>query len=158
VVSYYPEPALFVLKDFHAYLDNPTVLRKLRDLAAELPAVGKHVLFVSPQFRVPEELDRDVEVIDVPPPDLTELDGRVAEVLWAAGPVQVALTPEGRERLLQAALGLTATEARTVFAKAIVQDGVLEDADLRYVLDEKKQAVRRSGILEFYEAAEGMEA
>src|SRR5262249_57158989 len=118
VVSYYPEPALFVLKDFHAYLDNPTVLRKLRDLAAELPAVGKHVFFVSPQFRVPEELDRDVEVIAVPPPDLTELDELLAEVLSAAGPVRVALTPEGRERLLQAALGLTAVEGRTGVPRA----------------------------------------
>jgi AAA+ superfamily predicted ATPase len=158
IVSYYPEPALFVLKDFHPYLDNPTLLRKLRDLAGEMPAAGKQVLFLSPQFRVPEELDRDVELIDVPPPDLAELDELLAEAIAAAGPVRVALTPEGRERLLQAALGLTAAEARTVFAKAIVNDGVLEDEDLRFVLAEKKQAVRRSGILEFYEAAEGMEA
>jgi AAA+ superfamily predicted ATPase len=157
VVSYYPEPALFVLKDFHPYLDNPTILRKLRDLAGEMPAAGKQVLFLSPQFRVPEELDRDVELIDVPPPGLAELDELLTEAI-AAGPVRVTLTPEGRERLLQAALGLTATEARTVFAKAIVSDGVLEDDDLRFVLAEKKQAVRRSGILEFYEAAEGMEA
>jgi SpoVK/Ycf46/Vps4 family AAA+-type ATPase len=63
----------------------------------------------------------------------------------------------GRERLLRAALGLTAAEAEAVFARALVNDGRLTDDDLALVLDEKKQAVRRSGILEFYEAEEGLD-
>ena len=69
----------------------------------------------------------------------------------------IDLTPAGRERLLRAALGLTAAEAEAVFARALVNDGRLTDDDLALVLEEKKQAVRRSGILEFYEAEEGME-
>ena len=34
---------LFVLRDFHAYVDNPTVVRKLRDLAHDLKKSQKNV-------------------------------------------------------------------------------------------------------------------
>jgi SpoVK/Ycf46/Vps4 family AAA+-type ATPase len=163
VISYYPEPALFVLHDFHAYLDNATVIRKLRDLAAELPGTGRHVLFVSPTFRVPEELAKEIEILDVPPPDATELDTLLQDAIRQAEadggrPVTATLDDAGRERIVQAALGLTATEAERVFAKALLKDGALGEEDVRIVLAEKQQAVRRSGILEFYETREGMEA
>lgn len=159
VAASYPEPALFVLRDFHSFLDNATIIRRLRDLSFQFPGTGRQVLFLSPLFRLPEELEKAVELIDVPLPDLTELDGILtATITVSPGEARVALTSEGRERLLQAALGLTAMEARLCFARALAQDGVLEDDDLRFVLAEKKQAVRRSGILEFYEATEGLEA
>jgi AAA+ superfamily predicted ATPase len=163
VISFYPQPALFVLKDFHAYLDNATVLRKLRDLAAELPGTGRHLLFLSPSLRVPEELAKEVEILDVPPPDVAELDALLRDVIerdeaHRGRPATITLDDAGRERLLQAARGLTAMEAERVFAKALLQDGALGDDDVRLVLAEKKQAVRRSGILEFYETSEGLDA
>ena len=156
VVAAYDEPAMFVLKDFHHYLENAAVLRRLRDLAAELPALEKQIVFLSPRFRVPEDLEKDVQVIDLPPPPLPELGALLDEQIARCGS-SVDLTPEGRERLLNAALGLTAVEAGTVFAKAMVGDGTLSDDDVDLVLDEKKQIVRRAGILEFYEAAETLD-
>jgi len=160
VVAAYDEPALFVLKDFHHYLENAALLRKLRDLAAELVPSGKHILFLGPRFHVPEDLEKEIQVVDYPPPGLDEL-GELLDSLAAAfheeddSPVQ--LSPEGRERLLKAALGLTLAEAEVVLAKTLVRDGALTDAGVDLVLGEKKQIVRRSGILEFYEAEEALE-
>jgi AAA+ superfamily predicted ATPase len=157
VVGAYEEPALFVLKDFHHYLDNAALLRKLRDLAAELRPTGKHVVFLGPRFTVPEDLEKEVEVIDYPPPDVEELASALESALESAGGTEAEVAGEARDRLLNAALGLTLNEARAVFTRALVRDGALTDAGLELVLAEKKQIVRRSGILEFYEAQEGME-
>jgi AAA+ superfamily predicted ATPase len=159
VVARHPEPALFVLKDFHRHLDSTPVVRRLRELAMELPATGKHVVLLSPMLRPPDELEREITLIDLPPPDIEELGELLDGVKQGLGDeaYRIALSPAGRERLLRAALGLTAVEAESVFARALVNDGRLTDDDLSVVLEEKKQAVRRSGILEFYEAAEGME-
>jgi SpoVK/Ycf46/Vps4 family AAA+-type ATPase len=66
----------------------------------------------------------------------------------------VNLTKLGREKLVQAALGLTAAQAQRVFAKAIVADGVLDDRDIGLVTDEKKQIIRESEALEFYPVTE----
>jgi AAA+ superfamily predicted ATPase len=159
VVARHPEPALFVLKDFHRHLDSTPVVRRLRELAMELLGTGKHVVLLTPLLRPPEELEREITLIDLAPPDLDELGALLDGVEEGLGDeaYRIELTPAGRERLLRAALGLTAAEAESVFARALVNDGRLTDDDLSVVLAEKKQAVRRSGILEFYEAEEGME-
>jgi SpoVK/Ycf46/Vps4 family AAA+-type ATPase len=68
--------------------------------------------------------------------------------------VKINLTPLGREKLVQAALGLTTAQAQRVFAKAIVSDGVLDDRDIELVTEEKKQIIRESEALEFYPVTE----
>jgi SpoVK/Ycf46/Vps4 family AAA+-type ATPase len=68
--------------------------------------------------------------------------------------VKVELDDEGRERLLQAALGLTLGEAENVFAKIIVKSGRLSGDDISEVFAEKQQIIRKSGLLEYYAASE----
>ncbi len=60
------------------------------------------------------------------------------------------LTALGKEKLVQSALGLTASQGQRVFAKAIVSNGVLDDRDIDLVMEEKKQIIRESRSLEFY--------
>ena len=52
-----------------------------------------------------------------------------------------ARSPSGRERLLQAALGLTLGEAENVFAKIIVKDQRLSADDVGEVFAQKQQIV-----------------
>jgi hypothetical protein len=66
--------------------------------------------------------------------------------------VQIDISDTTREQLVQAALGLTADEAANVFNKALVLNGTLDESDIDIVLNEKKQIIRKSGALEFYEA------
>ena len=63
--------------------------------------------------------------------------------------VRVELDDAGRERLLQAALGLTLTEAENVFAKIIVKEQRLSGHDINEVFTEKQQIVRKNGLLEY---------
>jgi SpoVK/Ycf46/Vps4 family AAA+-type ATPase len=46
-------------------------------------------------------------------------------------------------------MGLTLNEAENAFARAMVEDGKLSDSDVDTVLDEKRQTIKKSGILEF---------
>src|SRR5213075_2269755 len=64
--------------------------------------------------------------------------------------VKIDLDEAGRERLLQAALGLTLGEAENVFAKIIVKDERLCGEDVNEVFAEKQQIIRKSGLLEYY--------
>jgi SpoVK/Ycf46/Vps4 family AAA+-type ATPase len=54
--------------------------------------------------------------------------------------------------LVRAAQGLTLTEAENAFAKAVVNDSVLDVKDVALILKEKQQIIRKSGILDFYPA------
>ncbi len=149
------EPALFVFKDLHPFLtrNHPNVIRRLRELALNLKNGPKSILLVGPQLELPPELEKDIAVLHLPLPtteDLAELLDQIIETLGSRRDVSVDLDALGRARLLQAALGLTLTEAENVFAKIIVQDGRLDASDVNAVFAEKRQLVRRSGLLEYY--------
>jgi len=150
--------AIFVLRDFHAYLDNPQVVRKLRDLAHDLPRKSqKNVILLSPVLKMPPELEKEISVIDWDLPDRPEIDaiiGRMLQELPAGVEPGVAADANGRERIVEAALGLTYGEVENVFAKSIVR---AKTFDIPTILGEKKHIIRKSGILEYYEAQESLE-
>jgi len=77
------------------------------------------------------------------------LDKIVAEVSDRKQ-IQIDLDDQGRDRLLQAALGLTLGEAENVFAKIIVQEQRLSGDYVNEVFAEKQQIIRKSGLLEYY--------
>ncbi len=153
------EPAIFILKDFHPFLGkgNYAVIRKLKEIALHLKNSHKTVILVSPLMEIPTELEKEITVLNYPLPgreDLAELLDRIVSDLKEFKHVSIELDPEGRERLLQAALGLTLGEAENVFAKIIVKEGRLSGEHIGDVFAEKQQIIRKSGLLEYYAASE----
>jgi SpoVK/Ycf46/Vps4 family AAA+-type ATPase len=146
------DPSLVVLKDFHPFLSDPVVVRALRELAAQLKSTYTTVILVSPVLNVPTELEKDLCVLDVPLPtsqDLLRLLREIVKVVRAGKSATVELTRETAEPLLDAALGLTLSEAENAFAKAIAQDQKLSADDVKLVLAEKRQVIRKGGLLEY---------
>ncbi len=153
------EPALFLLHDFHPFLQKNSyaVIRRLKEIAIHLKNSFKTLILVGPVLEVPPELEKEITVLDVPLPGMAELSGlldRIVEEVKGSRQVTVAITPAGREDLLKAAQGLTLSEAENVFAKILVQDGRLDDEDVPHVFAEKRQILRKSGLLEYYESRE----
>lgn len=145
--------ALFVLKDFDPYINAPAVERRLRDLAMRLPYAGyKTIVILSPVLKVPSHLEKDITVVDIELPGYEDLKVILDRIVKSVSPEAVMLDDEGTESFVKAALGLTSAEAENVFAKALVMDGKLERMDVQVVLSEKKQVVRKSGTLEYYES------
>jgi hypothetical protein len=154
------EPSLVVLKDFHAYLDNPAVVRALRELSQELKSTYTTVMLLSPVLTIPTELEKEISVLDVPLPsfrDLYQLLKEIVTVVRQGNKARVDLSREQAEQLIKAAQGLTLSEAENAFAKAIAHDGVLDKDDIRLVLDEKRQVIRKSGLLEFVDVEAGLQ-
>ncbi len=140
---------LFVLKDFHEAWGNPQIKRKLRNVAQRLKFTKKSILVTAPNSRLPDELKDEAVLIDFAPPAAAELE-QVLDGLTSTPGVKINLTALGREKLVQAALGLTTAQASRVFAQAIVARGALDDRSIDLVTDEKKQIIRESEALEFY--------
>jgi ATP-dependent 26S proteasome regulatory subunit len=155
-ISSFEEPAIFLLKDFHTYLKDPAVIRVLRDLADKLRGRAISLIILAPSLVLPQELEKDLSVIEFPLPGKTEIEAKLNDVIEAmAGNERVDLTlePDDRERLIKAAQGLTIDEIESCFAKSLVQH---KRFDLSTILDEKKQIIRKSGLLEYYEAGSNL--
>jgi len=164
----FDKPALFLLKDFHPYLgaeDSKSphypraslVVRLLRDLAPRLQAAGKTLIWVSPVLRIPPELEKDVTVLDMPLPEESEYRAVLEDYIKryeGTGKVVFDLDDEGKDQLVKACQGLTKCEAENALAKAIVGRGRLDRDDVRSILAEKEQIIRKSGILEYTASVE----
>src|ERR1051325_5626325 len=147
------EPAIFIFKDFHPFLtkNNFAVVRKLKEIALHLKNSFKTIILVSPTMEIPTELEKEMTVLNYPLPareDLSELLDKIIAEVKQFKQVRIELDDAGRDRLLQAALGLTLGEAENVFAKIIVKDERLSGEDVNEVLSEKQQIIRKNGILE----------
>jgi hypothetical protein len=149
------EPAIFFFKDFHPFLtkNNFAITRKLKEIALHLKNSFKTIVLVSPILEIPTELEKEITVLNHPLPardDLSALLDKIIADVKQFKQVKIELDDAGRERLLQAALGLTLGEAENVFAKIIVKDERLSGEDVNEVFAEKQQIIRKSGLLEYY--------
>lgn len=156
------EPALFVFKDLHPFLtkNNFAVTRKLKDIALHLKNSHKTIILISPVLEIPTELEKEITVLNHPLPsrdDLSALLDQIIAEVKQHKQVRIDLDDAGRERLLQAALGLTISEAENVFAKIIVKDECLSADAVGDVFSEKQQIIRKSGLLEYYATDENFD-
>lgn len=150
------EQALFVLKDYHAFISDVTVTRRLRDLTAALKTSYKTLIILAPNLKLPNELEKDVTVVDYGLPDHEDLDQLLEGIVQSVKDnpqVDTTLTEIERDYILKAAQGLTANEAENVFAKSLVEK---HKFDVDVILSEKEQIIRKSGILEYYPFSESI--
>ena len=160
-IEKFEEPSIFILKDFHIYFGNDgrqpdyTIIRKLRDLNNHLKncASPKNIIFISPIQLLPKELEKDITLVDFELPDIHDIRtslNHLIETNQYNERISISLTEQEKDRLVHAALGLTLAEAENAFARAIVDDGVLNVSDVETVLKEKEQIIKKTGILEFF--------
>ncbi len=150
------EGGIYIFKDLHPFIDGPVITRWLRDAIASFKGSDKLIILMSPLQTVPIELEKEVVVLDYPLPNLAELNQVLSERL--AKSRDNRLDTETREKLLKAALGLTKDEAEKVYRKAQVKAGQLTESEVEIVLSEKKQLIRRNGILEYIEEDETIDS
>jgi SpoVK/Ycf46/Vps4 family AAA+-type ATPase len=151
------EASIFIFKDLHPFIDSPATTRWLRDAIASFKGTQKTIILMSPLQQIPIELEKEVVVLDFALPDMTELNDVLSKQLEQSR--NRRLSTEAREKLLKAALGLTRDEAEKVYRKAqVYTKGQLTENEVDVVLSEKKQLIRRNGILEFIEEDETLEA
>lgn len=146
------DSAIYIFKDLHPFLDGAVVTRWLRDAIASFKGTDKLIILMSPILQVPIELEKEIVVLDYPLPDLQELNQVLSSQLQKSRSQR--LETEAREKLLKAALGLTKDEAEKVYRKAYLKSNQLSESEVDIVLSEKKQLIRRNGILDYIEEDE----
>lgn len=146
------EYTLFLLRDFHPYLKDTRVVRLLRDLAGRLRTRSQTLVISAPVLNLPVELEKDITVLEFPLPEADDIVKSLENIISAVKDnpaVDVNLSDEDREAIVRSAQGLTADEIESAFARSLVEKKRLS---IEQIIEEKKQIVRKTGILEFYPA------
>nr|WP_290227989.1 AAA family ATPase [Trichocoleus desertorum] len=144
-------PAIFILRDFHRFVEDISVSRKLRNLARLLKSQPKNVVLVAAQITIPDELSEVITVLEFPLPTPTDIKIEIERLLAATGQ-----SLEGRilDDLVRSCQGLSIERIRRVLARAIATHRELQPDDVDLILEEKRQTIRQTQILDFYPATE----
>jgi len=146
-------PAIVLFRDFHPNLGDPTLVRRLRDLEAKLAERDQTLCLIGPVLRIPRELEKDIRVIDIPLPDIGEVAHLLAVVIRKGG---LKIDVDLFEKFVKASLGLTEKELKRVYTRIAMAGAGFSSEDLDLLIREKKNIIRKSEFLEFYDQAETM--
>ena len=149
---------LWILRDLHKWVEGPggnQILRALRNLTRSLPPTGTSIVVLTPGAKVPADIGDDVVAIDWPLPDREELQ-RIAETAVAVAtrnnPGKIEQLNGNTAAVIDAAVGLSAPQAESCFAKSIVQRRKI---DPEVVSEEKKRLIASNGMLQWIDVPEG---
>lgn len=164
------EGTLFILKDFTQFLNGPQnylTTRVLRDTVALFRDVGDNegpaiIVMLDSQAEIPDRLEKLVHVVDLELPDREHLRAEFAPLIADRMRTNrlAVLTgqpdPEGvhtLDALVESSLGLTLTEAESAIGMSLA---ATEGIDPQIIINEKRGIIKKSGVLEFFDAQTGM--
>ena len=149
------KPTLLLVKDFHRFCDDPGIARMLRNLQQALRSTSHTLVLCSGSWAPPADLEEALTLLDLPLPDSDELRRLLNTISQSSG---VPLEPTVLEELTRACSGLSEQRVRQVAARALARRGQLGADDLEEVLEEKRQSIARSEVLEFCVTETGTDA
>ena len=141
---------VFILRDFQRFIEDVAISRELRNLARTLKAQPKNIVIIAPQVQIPAELTEVITVVDFALPSPAEIKTEIERLVAVTGKLNDTLLDE----LVRAAQGLSLERIRRVLTKAIASNGKLEPEDVELILEEKRQSIRQTQILDYYPATE----
>ncbi len=139
-------PTILLLKDFHRFCEDPGIARMLRNLSSQLRKQPHNVVICSGQWSPPHDLDEALTILDLPLPQEPEIKELLKNIAEKSG---APLEKDVLEELTHACSGLSEIRVRQVAARALAQRGQMGREDLAEVLEEKRQNVARSEVLEY---------
>jgi len=150
---------LFLLMDFHKYLDQSAVVRKLRDLAAKFKGERHAIVISAPVVTIPIELEKDVARFTLGLPNEAELSQVAAKTSHgrvARHHIANHLSSEQMPALAHSLRGLTGDEAERVLTEAVLEAGRLDSGVIAQIRRYKSNLIKDQGVLEFLETEGGL--
>lgn len=151
--------AMFLLKDFHVFINGDRgfeTIRALRDFFFSRESWEKSIIISSPVLRLPTELEKHAEVVEIQLPGDQQIGDYLDDLhkTLATQRGEVAGELPEKERLIGALKGLTKTEIEAVAAKSIT---VHDRLDYDTFIEEKRQILKKSGMLDYYTTNETLD-
>ena len=144
---------IFILKDFHPYIEVPGMIRGLRNAIETLKARGNIVIFTSPIVKIPTELAKDIQLVDFTLPDEEAIRGQLGVVQRSINTKQkgaaFTIDPDIEANAVEAAKGMTASEVQNAFTLALVENLSFNKGFVTTVFDEKIQQLKKSSLLTY---------
>ncbi len=144
---------VYVLVDFHPWLDDPVHIRLLKDIAIQYEQYGKTIVLLSHNLDIPPELSHYCASVSLNLPERDKIAAIVRETAaaWSrehAGQ-RVRADKSTLDKLVRNLAGLTVAEVRRLAKRVIYDDGAINAEDLPRLLKAKYELLNRDGVLQY---------
>jgi hypothetical protein len=160
--------SIFVLKDVATLIAPGTngqiasgqlpLVREIKNLAREMARDRRCLVLMSEQLRLPIELREETTIVDFSLPSIDEISEQVDRLVGK----KLKLAGLEKEQLLKACQGLTRCRIARVLAKCLAltnaSGGKVDQSAITLIIEEKRQTIRETGILEFIPVRSGLES
>lgn len=147
------KPGIYVLLDFHPFLEDPLHVRLLKDICIRYRDVPRQIVLISHTIKMPSELESFTARFDIALPTEDErrkIIQRVADEWTSENPgSRVQADAKAYELLVRNLSGLTYNDTAQLARNAIYQDGAITKSDLPGVMQAKYELLNRGGALHF---------
>ena len=152
-IHFNKSPGVYILADFHPYLEDPLVVRLIKEVAMNSNVVNHTLVFISHRLDIPPELSRLTAKVDISLPTQKELEEIVVKVAdeWAKdnGKKTVKTDTKTFSLLVNNLSGLTFRDAQQIARNVIYDDGLITKEDIPEIVEAKYQILNREGVLSF---------
>ena len=147
------KPGIYVLLDFHPFLDDPLHVRLLKDICIRYRDIPRQLVLISHEIRVPSELEPFAARVDMALPNEAEREKIVRKVISEfveSNPGrQVQVDPRAHALLVENLAGLTYADTTRLARNAVFVDGAITKTDIPGVMQAKYDLLNSSGVLQF---------
>lgn len=149
---------LFALLDFHPFLNDPFIVRAIKDIAQGYDSVPRKLIFISHAFQPPAEISHLVSRFDVSLPNQATIHQLVRRQAWeykTNNPnSQFRVDRTALDQLIRNLAGVTHSDAERLIRNAIEQDGAITHSDVETVMTAKHALLNNDGVISFEYATE----
>nr|YP_009028934.1 hypothetical protein [Coscinodiscus radiatus]AGH28478.1 hypothetical protein [Coscinodiscus radiatus] len=147
-------PALFLLKDFNCFLNDISISRKLKNISRILKLQPKTIIIIGSEFNIPKELQDLITILNFQLPTENEISQELNRLITS---LNITIDSQLLEKLICVCQGLSLERIRRVLSKIIATYKTIDGSSIELLLNEKKQIIRQTQILEYWATAENIQ-
>ena len=152
-IAKHNQPCTFALLDFHPHLDDPLIVRHLKEIALNATINKHNIVLISHDLDTPSELERLSAYFKLSLPSQDEIFNAIISEskIWAIKNKGAKLKAdrEAIKQLTKNLLGLSTTDAKRLIRNAIYDDGAITQEDATNVAKAKYELIGQNGVLSF---------
>lgn len=150
---------IFVLLDFHPFINDPVHVRLLKDICIRYSDVPRQIVLISHTIKLPSELEPFSARFDIGLPSEKQREAIIQKIAdeWASENPgsRVQADSKAYKLLIRNLSGLTYRDTTQLARNAIYSDGAITKSDLPGVMQAKYELLNRGGTLQFeYDTAQ----
>lgn len=142
---------ILLLEDFHPLLEDPTILRLIRECIRVNPDTHKTLIIQTLSYSTTKDLEKEVPILELPLPDKDVLkkifDSTTENLPYDNKPRSMS---SDYDEIINASLGLSSSEAEWTYRKIIADKGRILKTEINQIVAAKESIIKKSGILEYF--------